>query len=354
MGRQLRSDKWANLSMRTGLGSFIQPNTERLRFIRQLGVRDVLMNFYRNALIDTGAGESPLPGEEKWEFQDLVRLRNRIEDHDLRLFAIENLPTPFYEKIMLGLPGKERQLENVKETLFNMGRAGIPVFGYGWMPSGVWRSSTTFPIRGGARAMRVRLEDFADAPLSHGRVFSESEMWEYYHEFLESIIPVAEEVGVTIALHPNDPPTPILGGVPQLFRSFDAFKKAMSLVPSDNHGLEFCLGNWSEMDQDIHEVIDYFGGDKLTYVHFQTVSGPIPDFNEVFVDDSAQYDPFRVISHLFKAGFNGMVMPGHVPQMESDGPWKERGRAFTIGYIQGLIDVTLAQAGKQRVRRRRE
>ena len=73
--------------------------------------------------------------------------------------------------------------------------------------------------------MRVDLDDFKNAPLTHGRIFSEDEMWENYHYFIEGVLPIAEESGVTLALHPNDPPTASLGGVPQLMRSFKAFKK---------------------------------------------------------------------------------------------------------------------------------
>ena len=324
--------------MRPGFGSFMQPTPERLQFIKQLGVDDILLNMYRNDLIDTNYNTLPLPGNHHWEYADLLSLRRRIEDAELRMFAIENMPFSFYDKLMMGDDGKEEQLNYVKETIANIGRAGIPVLGYAWTPTGVWRSSTTFKIRGGAEAMSVDLNDFKDAPLSHGRTYSEEEMWDNYQYFIEGVIPVAEEAGVTLALHPNDPPTETLAGVPQLFRSFEAFKRAMELVESENHGLEFCLGSWSEMGVDIHEVIDYFGPiGKLTYVHFQTVSGPVPVFNEIFIDQPGHYDPVAVLKHLKHIGCTGMIMPGHVPKVVGDGPWKERSRAYTIGYIKGIL-----------------
>lgn len=338
MNRLLLSNKFKDLPMRPGFGSFMQPDSERLTFIKQLGVDDILLNMYRNNLIDTNYGKLPLPGDHQWEYNDLLLLRNKIEDAGLRMLALENMPWTFYDKIMMGQLGKEDQLEHVKETISNMGRAGIPVLGYAWTPSGVWRSSTTHRIRGGAEVMRVDLEDFKNAPLTHGRVFSEEEMWDNYQYFIEAIVPIAEEAGVTLALHPNDPPTPSLGGVPQLFRSFDAFKKGISMAESPNHGLQFCLGSWSEMGENLDEVIDYFGPmGKLIYAHFQVVSGTIPKFHEIFIDQKGYYDPVTILKKLKSVGFNGMIMPGHVPKVQGDGAWKERSRAYTIGYIKGMM-----------------
>lgn len=338
MERLLLSDKFKDLPMRAGFGSFMQPDPDRLRFIKQLGVDDILLNMYRNNLIDTNYDALPLPGDHQWEYSDLLLLRHKIEDAELRMLALENMPWTFYDKIMMGQPGKEDQLEHVMETISNMGRAGIPVLGYAWTPSGVWRSSTTHRIRGGAEVMRVDLDDFKNAPLTHGRIFSEEEMWDNYQYFIEAVVPVAEEAGVTLALHPNDPPTPMLGGVPQLFRSFEAFKKGIAMMDSPNHGLQFCLGSWSEMGEDLNEVIDYFGPmGKLIYTHFQVVSGTVPKFHEIFIDQKGYYDPVTILKKLKSVGFNGMIMPGHVPKVEGDGAWKERSRAYTIGYIKGMM-----------------
>lgn len=342
MQRLLKTEKWANLPMRPGFGSFMHPTEEKLQLIKQLGVDEIILNMYRNNLIDTDFDSLPLPGDHQWEFKDLLMLRNTVENEGIRLLALENMPFSFYDKLMMGQAGRDEQLKHVQETIFNIGRAGIPVLGYGWTPTGVWRSSTTFRIRGGAQSMSVDLNDFRNAPLSHGRVFSEEEMWEYYHYFLEGVLPVADEAGVTLALHPNDPPVPSLAGVPQLFRSFEAYKKAMDLVKSENHGLQYCLGNFSAMEANIDEVTEYFGKqDKLVYVHFQTISNAISDtqqgFNEVFIDMPGYYDPVSVLKKLKEVDFNGMIMPGHVPKIIGDGSWEERGRSFTIGYIKGIM-----------------
>lgn len=341
--------------MRAGLGTFMDPNRERLRFIKQLGVDDILLNLW--GAKEAGYPNLPLSGTHRWEFQNLVQLRNRIEDAGLRLNAIENVPYSFYDDVMLGGPRQEEQLEHLKATVRNIGRAGIPYLGYNWMPSGVWRSSTTKRIRGEAETSAVNLADFEEAPPSHDREYTEEELWENYERFLQAVLPVAEEAGVTLALHPDDPPTDKIAGMPRLFSNRENFQRAMELVPSDNHGLQFCLGNWSAMGEDLPAVIEHFGArNEIEYVHFQTISGPLPAFNEVFIDEGGYYDPFEIITALGEAGFSGMMIPGHVPKLEGDGQhlehddrssldvegvggWKERGRAFTVGYLRALIDL---------------
>src|SRR5947209_16881562 len=153
------------LPMRVGLGQFNEITDERLRFIKQCGCDDFLLNTPR------------LPGEERWEFRDLLLLRTRAADAGLRLMALENVPVHFYDRIMLGLPGRERQLENMQETVRNMGRAGIPILGYHFMPNGVWRTAWDKPVRGGATATAFCMDEARAAPLSQKRVYTEEELW---------------------------------------------------------------------------------------------------------------------------------------------------------------------------------
>jgi mannonate dehydratase len=115
------------------------------------------------------------------------------------------------------------------------------------MPNGVWRTSRTTPERGGAHVTSFDYELAKDAPLSHGRVYSEDEMWASYTYFIRAVAPVAEEAGVRLALHPDDPPVPMLGGVARIMRDFDGFRRAMEVADSPAVGLDFCQGCWSEM-----------------------------------------------------------------------------------------------------------
>lgn len=319
-------------SMRVGIGQLRDPSRERLRFIEQLGVTDVIFNF---------AGDSedvPFPGSSSWDLRDLVRLRNRVEDAGLRLAAIENIPLDFYDDVMLGRDGRDAQLEHVKETIRNLGRAEIPILGYNWMPNLVWSSSTTYPVRGGAEARAYNHEQLKDAPPTHDREYTEAELWENYEYFLREVIPVAEAVGVELCVHPDDPPVESLGGIPRLFRSFENYKRAMNLVDSPCHGIEFGLGVFSEMGEDVLEVIEYFGErDEISYVHFRDVEGTVPRFHETFVDEG-NYDAWEVVRKLDEVGFEGVMIPDHVPTMSCDDPWAS-GRGYTVGYLRGLLDA---------------
>jgi len=313
--------------MRVAMGQFNELSEERLKFIKQLGVDDVLLN-------------TPiLPGETHWEFMDLLDLRMHCEDAGLRLAAIENVPRSFYDKVMLGLPGRDQQLEHLATTVHNMARAGIPILGYNWMPNGVWRTSRTTPGRGGAMVTSFDLELAEKAPLSHGRIYSEEEMWANYEYFVKAIIPVAEEAGIRLALHPDDPPVESLGGIARIFRSFQGFKRGMEMGDSPLHGLDFCHGCWSEMGPGVIEAIRYFGErGKIFYVHFRDVQGTVPKFQECFINEGNS-DMFQVMKTLKETGFTGFMIPDHVPHMVEDTQWGHRARAYAIGYMTALLEV---------------
>ena len=314
------------LPMRLGLGQFNQVTDERLRFIKQLGVDDVVFN-------------TPLlPGDTHWAFMDLLHLRMQCEDAGLRLFAIENVPTRFYDPVMLGLPGRDEQIGHMTTTIRNMGRAGIPILGYHWMPNSVWRTSRTTPGRGGAHVTSFDMELAKNAPLSHDREYTEKELWANYEYYMKAILPVAEEAGVKLALHPDDPPVETLGGIPRLFRSFDGFKRAMEIADNPMSGLDFCHGCWSEMGRDTIEPIRYFGKrGKILYVHFRDVQGTASKFRECFINEGNR-DMFEVMKTLKEVGFDGIMIPDHVPHMVEDTDWGHRGRAYAIGYMAALLE----------------
>ncbi|WP_248905582.1 mannonate dehydratase [Halocatena marina] len=327
------------LPMRVGLGQFMEPTAERLRFIKQLGANDIVLNMYKYDDPDyehmPDNDRMPLSGDGEWSAENLFALRKRVEDAGIRLYAIENVPVSFYEDMMLGGTKRDEQLKKLKTTVRNMGEAGIPLFGYHWAPAGVWRTSTE-TVRGGATVSAFDGRE-TDTSYTHGREYTEAELWENYEHFLRELLPVAEEAGVKLCLHPSDPPMKTLGGIPQLARSFENFKRAMELVPSENHGLEFCLGCWSEMDENVAEVIRYFGErDKLFYVHFRDVEGTIPVFKETFIDEG-NYDEYAVLKLLDEVGFSGVMIPDHTPHLEGDSDWEHRGRAYTAGYLRGML-----------------
>ncbi|HEV7215925.1 MAG TPA: mannonate dehydratase [Chloroflexota bacterium] len=343
--------------MRVAVGQVSQLSDEILTFARQVGVTGVQVN------------TPVLPGRYRWQYEDLLALRRRSEQFGLRLEAIENVPLYFYDKVMLGLPGRDEQLEHYQATIRNIGRAGIPMLGYHFMPNSVWRTDRAPLGRGGAlvtvfdlaKAQPDRQQAVLVARSSNSggddpfdargliavaeRQLSEEQMWANYTYFSKAVMPVAEEAGVKLALHPDDPPVASLGGVARLFRDYAGFRRAMEIADSDAWGLDLCLGCWSEMggEPSVLQAIEYFGRHgKILYVHFRDVKGTAENFAECFIGEG-NYRPLRAMRALKQVGFNGFLLDDHVPHMIDDSPYGHRGRAHAIGYMQGLLEALAAE-----------
>ncbi len=338
---------------RIAVGQFNQLTDEKLRFAAQIGATGIQLN-------------TPLlPGDTHWEEEDLRALVLQCRAFGLTLEAIENVPTHFYHKALLGLPGRDEQIEHYRTTLRNMGRAGIPILGFHFMPNSVWRTEQLAPGRGGAGCTKFDMSVVqaqsspenlrAFLPRTLGRqdtmpVFGPGEtgvsadaMWANYTYFMNAVLPVAEEAGVKMALHPDDPPVPVLGGVARIFHEPAGFKRAYELNPTSSAwGLDLCLGCCSEMPggaANVREMIEFFGPKgKIFYVHFRDVQGVVPNFQECFLGEG-NFDPAEAMTLLARNGFDGFLLDDHVPQMDGDSDWNHRGRAHAIGYMQGLIQM---------------
>jgi mannonate dehydratase len=318
-----------SLTMRVGLGQFEELTDGRMSFIKQLGADDFQMNTPK------------LPGDQRWEYEDLAALKKRANGADLRLMSLENVPIGFYDKVMLGEPGRDGQIDHMCATVRNMGRAGIPILGYHWGPNSVWRTPNLVTLRGGARSTQFDYTEHNPNELTHGRVYTTEEMWDNYVYYLERILPVAEESNVRLALHPDDPPVSGLGGIARIFSSFDGFKRGMDTFDSPMHGLNFCMGCWSEMGghENVLKGIRYFGPQgKIIYIHFRDVIGTSGCFHEEFID-AGQVDTFEVVRVLKQVGFDGFMIPDHVPYVIDDSEWGHRGRAHAVGFMQALIQA---------------
>jgi mannonate dehydratase len=137
-----------------------------------------------------------------------------------------------------------------------------------------------------------------------------------------------------------------LGGFARIFNRPEGFRKALDAVPSPNHGLDFCMGCFSEMyygDQPSGEgaldAIRYFGErGKIFYVHFRDVQGCVPKFQECFPGEG-NVNVVAAIQTLHDVGFTGFIIDDHVPMMLDDSSWRHRGHAFATGYIMALVDA---------------
>jgi sugar phosphate isomerase/epimerase len=188
------------------------------------------------------------------------------------------------------------------------------------MGNGIW-SSEPEKTRGGATARAFRLETAKgrwdgkvfEGPLTHGRRYTEAEIWENYTHFIRQVVPVAEELGIRIGIHPDDPPVPELGGVPRcIFGNFAGYTRALEIANSPNIGVCLCCGTWLEggagMGKDVIEAIRAFAKmGKLWKIHFRNVSAPVPHFVETFVDNGMM-DMWKVMKTLVEVVFRGALI----------------------------------------------
>ena len=179
---------------------------------------------------------------------------------------------------------------------------------------------------------------YPDRP-THGRVYSEQEIWDNWTYFVKAIVPVAEEAGVRIAFHPDDPPVPVLGGVPRIFSSFENFERAFEIADSPNVGIYLCVGCWLEggklMGKDVLETIRYFGRqNKIFKIDFRNVSAPLPHFVETY-PDNGYMDMYKVMKALVEVNNHCVVCDDHVPQ--TVGGYRVAD-AYAVGYMRALLE----------------
>jgi len=311
-------------------------DADTLIYLKQLGIDNVQYN------------TPTLPGEKTWSFETLKAFKEKVESYGVNLVCIENVPIRFYDKVMLGLPGRDEQIENYIDIIRSLGKLGISLFGYHFTPTFVWRSTFDAKTRGGARVSAFNEQE---ALLSGNKIQyaarldveipDEQIMWDNHLYFMNAILPEAQKAGVHMALHPEDPPIPMVAKVHRVFYKFENFKKAEEVLNHPNWGLDLCLGCCSEMGgaESVHNFIEYFGPKrKIFYVHFRDVIGIVPDFKECFLGEG-NFNPSKVLRHLKSVGFDGLITVDHTPIVIGDTPWGHRSRGFEMGRLQGMIDM---------------
>jgi mannonate dehydratase len=291
--------------------------------------------------------------DEKWSVEGLTQLREKVEKHGITLEAV---PLPLSSayitrhenpEIMLGKsPERDREIDNICQMIRNAKKAGIPMLKYNMSILGVVRSQPT-PGRGSSTYSTFNY-DKAKAMfpgLTEAGPVSADQFWERIDYFLSKVVPVANEEKVKIACHPHDPGMPEaegFRGVHRVLGSVAGLKKFVSLHESPYHGLNFCQGTVSEMlkdpNREIHDVIRYFASRKKVFnVHFRNIKGGFLNFQETF-PDCGDVNFVQVIRTWHEVGYDGMLMPDHVPRIPGD-QGGQKAFAFAFGYIQALIQM---------------
>jgi mannonate dehydratase len=337
-------------SMRIAVATGPEPGT-RWTLMKQIGVECAV----------GGIGLQPVeggPDDQPWSEASLRKAKATFEQGGIPIEVIESRPP--MEKIKLGLDGRDEQIEVCCELVRNMGKVGIPTWCYTWMPIlGVIRTSMTLPIRGGARASGFELAKIAEPGRtirnidgvaleeqeSEGAVRTVEAQWANLRYFLERIVPVAEEAGVKLAMHPDDPPLSPINGVPRIMSTIDDYQKLVDLAPSPVNGICLCQGNFTLMTDDLPSVIRHFGEQKkIHFLHIRDVRGTPEKYSEVFHDDG-QTDLVECFRAYRDVGFDGVLRPDHYPAMGDDDYKDELGiaRLFAVGYLKGIREAVFGK-----------
>lgn len=354
--------------MQLGLGLYRHMLTaDNYRFARQAGATAIVAHlcdyFAEGPRIPTAADQGwGLAGRglEIWEPENLRALKQAINAEGLELAAVENLDPALWHDVLLDGPRKAEQLERVRRIIRAFGEVGIPTLGYNFSMAGVWGHVEGPYARGGALSVAFLGADGpAETPIPPGMIWNMTydphaapgpglavtpeQLWQRLDDFLAAVLPVAEEAGVTLALHPDDPPTPTLRNTARLVYQPALYQRLLDMYPSPANKLEFCIGSLAEMSEgDIYEAVEsYSRQGAIAYIHFRNVRGKVPRYHEVFVDEG-DVDMLRVIRILRANGYNGVLIPDHTPQMACAAPW-HAGMAFALGYMRAALQAT-AQA----------
>jgi mannonate dehydratase len=316
-------------------GLVVHPFTdENLRLASQIGVSDVI---YCDINDDDQNTERRFP-----EIDELVQVRRRVESFGMRLSLLE---TAFpMDRIIVSKPGRDQQLEQFKRALDTMGKAGIEILCYDWMPTerSVIRTSYAETTRGGARTNGFHLPTFEAQEAQSETISTDEQMWDDLEYFLRSCLPAAEAAGVKLAMHPDDPPLSPLAGYARIMRSPEAFDRLFSISSSECNGMTFCQGCFSEMGVDVPAAIRRFG-QRILFAHFRDIEFMEDgvSFYETF-QDNGRTDMVEAMKAYGEIGFDAVIRPDHVPHLETESGvangYAMLGRLYAIGYMRGIAE----------------
>lgn len=313
------------------LASVLTPiSDENLTLAAQCGVDQIVVRY---------------PGPDLSEFN---RLQQRIRSFGMEIGVVEGyLPI---DRIKLGTDDGT-DLRAMKALIRHLSDLDIRLVCYNFMAGTDWiRTSVDTLERGGSKVTAFRLADLDKARIPGRPAFraelepgaKRPELWKNLQNFLEEIIPVAENAGVVMAMHPDDPPLPQLLGNDRIMHDVSGFERLVEIVKSPSNKIAFCQGSFSEMGIDIPATIRRLGP-HIAYVHYRDVVGTADDFRESW-QDNGQTDMAEAMRAYREVGFSGPMRPDHVPQMigEDDGEpgYTMLGRLFAFGYIRGMMHAT--------------
>ena len=307
-----------------------------MRRIKQLGVDYVLM------------GGPRIPWQES-------EVRERIQKFKAGGITLYNMMIGGFPNTLYGRPGRDEEIDKVRQSIRAAGKAGLPVVEYNFYAHRAMEGYYAVTGRADSGYTGFDYDRMKGLPpLENEGAHSLDEMWNNIAYFLKAVIPVAQESGVRMALHPNDPPAPLSRGSGQIMGTVAGWKKLISIVDSPSNGITFDCGVTREMGENPVEVCRYFASrDRINHVHFRNVrvEKPYEKYAEVFIDEG-QVDMFAVMKELIRNKYTRTVYPEHPRALDYDrerpsfratypGGGSYAAFAFNVGFARAMQQAAL-------------
>lgn len=302
-------------------------NDKNLQLAAQVGVEEIVIQY---------------PGDD---LKALLETKRKVESFGMHLTHVER-KVP-HLKLVHRLPGWEEQLGVFKTLIRNMAEAEMTILCYNWMPDEDWqRTSCETQERGGALVTAFDLSkvdcNVTDAAGKPQEPTSPERLWGNLTWFLEELIPLAEDAGIKLALHPDDPPMPELRGQSRIITSVEALEKVTGLVESPSNGICYCQGSLAPGGANVQDGIRRLGN-RIVFAHFRNVKGNAENLQECF-HDNGDIDMPAAMRAYRDIHYEGTVRIDHAPSLAGEpndhSGYEMLGRLYAAGYLKGLMQAT--------------
>lgn len=312
---------------------------KRMKDIKQMGVDYIL------------GGGGPIPWKEE-------TLRASMDKAKANGLTIINLMIGGHPNCIYGREGRDEEIAKIKESIVAAGKVGIPVVEYNWYIDRLMEGYYYKEGRGGSGITAYDYAPVKELPAKPEiGVYTAEQVWDNITYFLKAIIPVAEQAGVRLALHPNDPPAAISHGSPQIMGSFEGWKRLLDIVKSPVNGMTYDPGVCKEMGEDPVEILRYIGSrNQINHAHYRNVTTQIPydKYEEVFFD-IGEVNMFAVMKEFFNVGYKGYIYPEHGRFFTRDaefpgykagsgypGGGGTTGEVFNVAYARAMMQAAMS------------
>ena len=305
---------------------------EYIQYLRQMGLSHCFVMF----------------SNEHSNYEDVNRILDKVRKAGLTVDDAGNDFLYKHMSIYLGLPDRDSWIDKYNDLNRILGRAGVPVGYIGnsrVSHTGYFAAENTH----GALGRTVQMDEILARPSKVARPVEEEELWEAFRYLLERALPVAQEYGMKLSLHPSDPPYPMYEGYASLIHSSDCYRRALKMadgIAPGVLGIKFCCGCWLEGGKSFGDILadlrEFVRARRVYTVHFRNVSCPLPNFVETLAEDG-YFNMMSIMRVLVEEGYDQAIYPDHIfrTQPETGGDMAQF--AYAVGYMKGLMHAAYSE-----------